>query len=352
MRADMTMAGPSVIRSQHRSPARTQRGAVAAGLHDAHGRVIEYLRLSLTPSCPMRCVYCRPAGMCGQACDQMTSQEITALVGHLVANHGVRKVRLTGGEPTCRRDLVPIIEQLAALPHPPQLTMTTNGLSLARHATALAAAGLTRVNVSIDSLDPDRFRQITGVDDVERVMGGIDAAIAAGLMPVKLNAVVMRNYNDQDMADLVDFAANRQLEMRFIELMPMGPLADTWGSRYVSEAWMKRCLDRIVETWAPCPADGSAARRYQARLTDGRHVTVGFITPMSCSFCDRCDRIRISADGALYPCLMDKPAGTLMPGLRPLFDPEKVTQILLEGLGRKRIEHPATGVSVMTEIGG
>lgn len=302
----------------------------------------------------MRCLYCRPrnAAPFSPARHPLTSSEIESLVRHLVLTHGLSKVRLTGGEPTSRGDLLDVIRRLRSIESLGELAMTTNGLTLASKAPALAAAGLSRVNISLDSLDPAVFGRMTGVNGLPRVLAGIDAAVAVGLHPVKLNTVVVRGMNDHEPPALLDFAARRGLEIRFIELMPMGPLADRWAERYVPEAEVRRRLDELVACWVPLPVGPESARRYDVRLADGRRAAVGFITPMSCDFCAACNRIRIGSDGAFYPCLMDKPAGSLLPALRPRLDPELLDHLLLTGLAGKSPHHPATGAEVMTQIGG
>jgi cyclic pyranopterin phosphate synthase len=321
-------------------------------MQDSNGRPIEYLRLSVTPACAMRCIYCRPGTLDpAKPRSLLSPDEIEGLVRHLVENHGLRKVRLTGGEPTSRSDLPDIVRRLARLDlH--DLAMTTNGLTLARQAKALAACGLRRVNVSLDSLDTSRFRRMTGVDGLAQVRHGLDAAAAAGLDPVKLNTVVIRGENDHEIPALLRFAADRGMEIRFIELMPMGPLAGRWAERFVSEPQMRQRLEGEVHAWKALPMGSDSARRYRVCLANGQMGTVGFITAMSCPFCGGCNRIRIGADGTYYPCLMDRPAGTLMPAIRPAFRPAELDHILRTGLHTKRQEHPAAGVGVMTLIGG
>ena len=304
----------------------------------------------------MRCTYCRPAKLENpRGEERLSPEEIEGLVRHLVERHGLRKVRLTGGDPTSRGELTEIIRRVAEVPGVKDLAMTTNGLTLPRRASEYAAAGLGRVNISLDTLDRRRFAKLTGVDGLGRVLEGIDAALEAGLWPIKLNTVVVRGQNEQDLPDLVRFAAERGLEARFIELMPMGPLADRWRERYVPEARMRRRLDGAIVSWRALEQGHDAARRYRVVLDDawgGREATIGFITPMSCNFCSDCDRIRVAADGTLYPCLMDRPAGSLRPALRSGLDPDRLDGLLAAGLARKAPEHPHDGFAVMTHIGG
>ena len=324
-------------------------------MHDAHDRHIRYLRLSLTPACGMRCIYCRPtrtAGDSGPA--NLDAQEIVTLIGHLVREHGLTKVRLTGGEPTMRPDLVEIVRRLEGLRTQglEDLGLTTNGMSLRHDALPLYQAGLRRLNVSLDSLDPGRFARITGRDALADVLAGLGAAVTAGLAPIKLNTVVLRGENERDLPALVGFAAAHGFEIRFIELMPMGPLAGQWAARYVSEAEMRERLGEAVVDWRPLPRTTEVARRYRVTLADGRAVTIGFITAMSQPFCDRCDRIRITADGNFYPCLMDRPAGNLLPAIRPVFRGELIDDLLRTALRRKADVHSACGHSAMIGIGG
>ncbi len=322
-------------------------------MQDRHGRDIRYLRLSITKACAMRCMYCRPVAMNQPRGEPMlTAGEIEAFARHMVARHRLKKVRLTGGEPTNRGDLVEIVRRLCALDALDDVAMTTNGLKLAGLAEALATAGLRRVNVSLDSLNADRFRRITGVDALHRVLEGIEAAQTAGLRPVKLNTVVVRGQNDDELGELLLFAVAKGIEIRFIELMPMGPLANSWADRYVPETQMRQELAPLVESWEALPFNSDSARRYRVTLVDGRRATVGFITAMSCPFCQACDRIRVAADGTFHPCLMDRPAGNLLPAIRPILDGEELDRLLLEGMQQKAPEHPLTGVGIMTHIGG
>lgn len=322
-------------------------------MRDAQDRPIRYLRLSLTEACQMRCVYCRPALLTqSRQPGRLTPSEIETLVRHLVAKHGLTKVRLTGGDPTARPDLIHIIERLARIDGIRDLAMTTNGLSLTSHAKDYADAGLRRVNVSLDSLDPKRFARMTGVDALGRVLAGIDAAIDAGLTPLKLNTVVLNGENLADLPALVEYASLRGVEIRFIELMPMGPLAEHWADRYVPAPRMRNALAEVAAGWQTLPQGSDSAQTYDVTLRDGRHVRVGFITPMSCNFCLACNRLRITSDGSLYPCLMDRPRGNLTHAIRPKFDADRFDRLLSDALQAKALEHPVTGVAVMTQIGG
>jgi len=322
-------------------------------LSDTHGRRIGYLRLSLTSACQMRCVYCRPSVLTDNSSRAALSAEhIRSIVVHLAQKHGLRKVRLTGGDPTARRDLLTVIEAVASVEQIEDLAMTTNGLTLAARARDYVAAGLRRVNVSLDSLDRETFARLTGVDGLSRVLRGIDAAMHAGLSPVRINTVVMRGENDHQLGELVDYAANIGADLRFIELMPMGPLAAQWGQRFVSEAEMRDRLAGSVTDWTPVPQHSDSARRYRVRTRRGKRAVVGFITPMSCNFCVDCNRLRLTANGDVYPCLMDEPRGNIRAAVVPRFSAQRFDQLLNSCLSAKAAEHPATGYTAMTVLGG
>lgn len=317
------------------------------------GRQIGYLRLSLTKACQMKCTYCRPTWLRnGSASGDLSVDEIGNLVSFLVEEHGLRKVRLTGGDPTARPDLLEIIERVASVPGLQDLAMTTNGLTLASRARDYASAGLRRVNVSLDSLDRRTFHRMTGVDGLGRVLNGLEAALDAGLFPLRLNTVVMRDHNEDHLVDLIEYAARIGADIRFIELMPMGPLASQWAERYVPEAEMRQRLETSLTGWDPILQEADSARRFRVTTPAGRRAVVGFITPMSCNFCGACNRIRVAADGEFFPCLMDQPAGSLLPGLRPTFDPALLNRLLDLGLRGKSPEHPVQGFVTMTHIGG
>lgn len=327
--------------------------ACSAPLRDCLGRRIGYLRLSLTSACPMRCLYCRPKVMKRAVVQTaMTASTIERVVRHLANRFGLRKVRLTGGEPTARPDLLEIVERLARIDGLKDLAMTTNGLTLARDAQALRQAGLHRVNVSLDSLDPTVFARLTGVDGRDRVIAGLHAARAAGLTPIRLNTVVLANENHRELPDLLHFAAKLGEEIRFIELMPMGPLAGQWADRYVPESQMRRQLEPIITRWEPLEQGADSARRYRVCLDNGLRATVGFITPMSCQFCAACDRLRLTANGDVYPCLMDRPQGNILSAVHPRFDAKELETRLRACLREKAEAHPTSGFTTMTILGG
>lgn len=288
----------------------------ASALTDRFGRRIEYLRLSVINRCNLRCFYCRPA-----------KDRVTPRIEHLApdgfvrvarafARLGVSRVRLTGGEPMLRRDLESIVEGVATLPGIKDVSLSTNGYLLDRRAHRLRDAGLRRVNLSLDSLDPARFHTITRVGRLERVMSGIDAALSAGLFPVKLNMVVLRGVNDDEIPAMLEFAAASRLELRFIETMPLGTPGREAMCRHVpAREILQRVRAHAGQDLVPVTSSAGAgpARCYRLGASGG---TVGVIAAVSRHFCAACNRVRLSASGDLLLCLGQEHRVSL----RPLID--------------------------------
>lgn len=262
------------------------------------------LRVSVTDRCPLRCRYCMPPDgieLCPRE-EILSYEEIAALAALLRDTFGLAKIRITGGEPLVRPHLERLIEMLAAL-GVPDLAVTTNGLRLEECAAALKRAGLRRVNVSLDALTPAVFERTTGGGDVRRVIRGIEAARNEGLTPVKLNAVVVRGMNDGEIAGLLDFALARDCEMRFIELMPMGPGADLYGAGHMPNTAVREIIAQSFSMTPIGRTPGASALRYRVADRAGRAGVVGFISPCSAPFCADCTRLRVTADGRLLGCL-------------------------------------------------
>ena len=280
-------------------------GAIGPGeglLTDAFRRPITYLRISVTDRCNLRCTYCMPeAGLPWIPKPAiLTFEEIERIVG-AAASAGVRSIRLTGGEPLVRRDLAELVKRLAAIDGIDDIALSTNGLLLAEQAETLAAAGLRRVNVSLDSLRPERFESIARRPGLERVLAGIEAALAAGLAPIKLNCVVMRGHNDDELAEFAALTRERPIFVRFIEVMPVVENAGEQRDLYVSA---DEILDRVrtIGHLEPSPGPGgNGPARYFA--FPGAPGAVGVISPLSHDYCDTCNRVRLTADGRLRLCL-------------------------------------------------
>jgi len=270
---------------------------------DAYGRPMTYLRISLTDRCNLRCVYCMPAiGMKFAPRDELlTDDEILAVV-RASAKIGFSKMRLTGGEPTVRPHVADLVREIAHTPGVDDVAMTTNGLLLARLAQDLKDAGLKRVNVSIDSLQADRFTAITRGGKIEKVWAGIEAAEAVGLSPIKLNAVVVRGQNDDEVADLAALTLTHPWQVRFIEVMPLEGVGTVHDEGLVTTAETIDLIERDHGELEPLEAPlGDPARVYRLPGSIG---TIGFISPVSQPFCSFCNRIRLTADGKLRLCLL------------------------------------------------
>jgi cyclic pyranopterin phosphate synthase len=317
--------------------------AAASGLHpaerptrlvDPFGRQLTYLRVSVTDRCNLRCLYCLPGDLEFPDRDFLSADEIVALVSALVGL-GVRRVRLTGGEPLVRKDLLTIVRRLRAIPGLENLALSTNGTELARLAVPLREAGIDRVNVSLDTLDPVTFREITRRGELGAVWAGVEAALAAGLDPVKLNAVLLARQDPADLDRLVALTLDRPLAMRFIEMMPTGANAHLQATEFRSADWMR---ERIEARYGPLRPVALPFRTgpAQAFRIPGAVGTVGFITPLSHTFCADCNRLRLTARGELRLCLF---ADRVYP-LRALAnDPEALEAAILEAVAAKPAEH-------------
>jgi cyclic pyranopterin phosphate synthase len=264
-------------------------------MKDQYQREISYLRVSITDLCNLRCRYCMPEGVCQKSHNDILSfEEITEIVT-AAAQLGVKKVRITGGEPLVRRGVVDLCRMVAAVPGIREVALTTNGTLLEEYAQPLKEAGVNRVNISLDTLQPDRYRDITGRGNLEDALRGIEAAHKAGLAPLKVNTVLIGGFNDDEISNFVELTRNRPIELRFIELMPM-------GGAFGKEAYLPgdEVLRRVSELQPVETEKGSVARLY--RLPDGQGK-VGLISPLSRHFCATCNRLRLTSEGNLKPCL-------------------------------------------------
>lgn len=261
---------------------------------DGLGREISYLRLSVTDRCNQRCLYCMPGGSAGCLQDVLTADEIEAVVRAAVAA-GIRKVRVTGGEPLVRRDILEICRRIAAIPDVNELCLTTNGSLLPELAADLRKAGVQRLNISLDSLDAETYRQVTRGGSLNRAMAGLLAARQAGFERIKINVVLMSGINVDEIRSLAELTRNEPIDVRFIELMPIGDCTDWTREHYVSNSCVTDWMPDLQEA-----GNGGVARLYRLPGCQG---TVGLISPLSSHFCPTCNRIRITADGRLKPCL-------------------------------------------------
>ncbi|MGA7800501.1 MAG: GTP 3',8-cyclase MoaA [Gammaproteobacteria bacterium] len=279
-----------------------QRADAAPGaLIDRFGRHVTYLRISVTDRCDFRCVYCMSEDMTFVPRAQVLTLEEIAAVARAATDLGVTKLRITGGEPLVRRNVIWLFRTLGALPGLRELTLTTNGSQLARWAAALKAAGVARINVSLDSLRPDRFRAITRVGTLGRVLEGIEAARRAGFARLKINSVILKHRNHDEVVDLVRFAVERDMDISFIEEMPLGMIGDhDRAEAYYSSDEVLRDVARHFDLLPTTETTGGPSRYYRIAGTGSR---LGLISPHSHNFCESCNRVRLTTEGRLLLCL-------------------------------------------------
>ena len=307
-----------------------------AQLVDPFGRNIEYVRLSVTDRCDLRCSYCMPKGFRDfeEPEHWLRFDEIERVIAAF-ARLGTRRIRLTGGEPLVRKDLPELAASLAQLPGVEDLSLSTNATRLARHAEALHQAGVRRLNISLDTLHPERFKAITG-GRLDKVLDGIRAARDAGFAPIKLNMVVMKGVNEDEVEDMVEFCIDQGLTLRFIETMPMGDTGRNASHQFVDLQAVKARLARRFELIPGVMPGGGPARYVQVA---GTELRIGFITPISQHFCATCNRVRLSVDGTLYLCLGQEDRLELRPLLRAGASDAELEAAIRDAIARKPERH-------------
>ncbi len=326
----------------------------ASALIDPFGRRVEYVRLSVTDKCNMRCFYCIPQGFKGfeEPENWLTFDEIERLMAAF-ASLGVRRVRLTGGEPLVRRNLPELAARLSAMDGIEDLSLSTNAALLRQHAAALKDAGVSRINVSLDSLDPERFRQITR-GDLEPVLSGLREAHRVGLSPVKINMVAMKGINDGEFEAMVDFCLENGFTLRLIETMPVGDTGRDAADKYID---LQEVRVRLAERYELIPdvmPGGGPARYVRVGGTDLR---IGFITPISQHFCETCNRVRLAVDGTLYLCLGQENRVEFRPMLRDGASHAELRDAIVRALALKPERHefrerPEQVIRIMSQTGG
>jgi cyclic pyranopterin phosphate synthase len=323
---------------------------------DRFGRNIHYLRISLTDHCNLRCVYCMPEDMTFRPNAELLQDDEILLLMRLFTQLGFDKFRLTGGEPTVRAHVVDLVRGIASTPGVRSLSMTTNGVLLSRLARPLAEAGLQRVNISLDTLDPEKFRRLTRWGKIEDVLQGIQAAEEAGLTPIKINAVVVRGYNEPDVVDIAALTVDHPWQVRFIEMMPFAGATDLQLNQGVTA---QEVMSRIEAAFGPLEVANDGKLDGEARIfrIPGARGEVGFISTVSEPFCASCTRARLTADGRLRLCLLREGEVDLLTPLRSGATIQELREIILEGIWYKPWGHALSeGViplnRVMSEIGG
>ncbi|HCX65400.1 MAG TPA: GTP 3',8-cyclase MoaA [Eubacteriaceae bacterium] len=319
-------------------------------MKDQYGRSIEYLRISVTERCNLKCIYCDPDGeQCKKPeMDVLSPEEIERIV-QSVAKSGIKKVRITGGEPLLRRDIVEIVRKVAGVEGITDISMTTNGIRLASLAKELKEAGLNRLNISMDSIKPEKFSMITGGGDLQKTIDGIDAAVENDLQPIKINTVLIKGMNDDEIDDFIELTKERPIQVRFIELMPIGEFGEKNSDKIVNNDEIIKARSRLV--YLEKTDKGAPAEYYKIPDYQGK---VGFISPMSHKFCGACNRIRLTSDGKLRPCLGDNGETDISAYLE---EPQEVLdQRIREIIYRKPVGHHFdenfTSSRRMNRIGG
>ncbi|MBD8555841.1 GTP 3',8-cyclase MoaA [Rhizobium sp. CFBP 8762] len=305
---------------------------------DPFGRSVSYLRVSVTDRCDFRCTYCMSEHMNFlPKKDLLTLEELERLCLAFIAK-GVRKLRLTGGEPLVRKNIMQLVRTLGRSVHDgrlEELTLTTNGSQLARYAAELAECGVRRINVSMDTLDPDKFRAITRWGDLAKVMDGIDAARDAGIA-VKINAVALKGFNEDEIPDMIRWAHGRRMDMTLIETMPMGEIEEDRTDRYLPLSLVQQRLEEQFTLKNIPYKTGGPARYFGIAETGGR---LGLITPMTHNFCESCNRVRLTCTGTLYMCLGQNDAADLRSVMRQSDDDMVLAKAIDEAIARKPKGH-------------
>ncbi|QDV89521.1 Cyclic pyranopterin monophosphate synthase [Phycisphaerae bacterium RAS2] len=320
-------------------------------LVDAHGRVIDHLRLSLTSACNLHCLYCRPQAAALRGPRDLSDNQRLDLIRFLHDSYGLSQLRLTGGEPLLHHSLVALIDRIRNAVSALAIAMTTNGVRLNAMAPALRHAGLDRLNISLDTVDPATYRALTG-GELAQVFDGIDAAMAAGFPPPRLNAVVLAGINDHQLPVMIRWAMQRGLEIRLLEAMPIGPAASFNREHFVPARRFQDMIRSHFEL-TPIPRQpGETAMRFTA-LAGGLRGTIGIIAPLSESFCGQCRRIRITADGRLFPCLLDSRFVELAACWNQAgFLPDEAHDRLAHVVAGKRATGPLQQNAPMVALGG
>jgi GTP 3',8-cyclase len=312
------------------------RGAETMALIDAHGRKHDYLRISVTDRCNLRCVYC----MAEEGVEHLDHKDILSYEDILKvvsagADLGISKIRITGGEPLIRKGVVELVRLIAAVEGINDLAMTTNGTLLPQYAADLKRAGLHRVNISLDSLQPDLFQNITRCGRLEQTLKGIEAALENDLKPVKLNVVLMKGVNDREVPDFLELIRQKELHVRFIEYMPIGDPDNSYRNCYLPLSYVEETAKNMGLPLSPAPLPGGAGPADSYTIPGGKG-TVGLIHPISKHFCDSCNRLRLTADGHLKACLYWQDEKPVHPVLN---NKEALQNLITEVLNSKPVEH-------------
>jgi len=306
-------------------------------LRDTFGRQVTYLRLSITDRCDFRCVYCMAEDMTFLPRKEVLTLEELCRLSQSFVDMGVRKIRITGGEPLVRKDALVLFQQLGRIDKLDEICLTTNGSQLTQFAKPLVDAGVKRVNISLDTLDPQRFAQLTRFGELDKVLKGVDAALAAGFEKVKLNAVLMKNHNLDEAQALTEYALSRGMDISFIEEMPLGQITShARDAEFISSDNLREILSQRF-TLSPSQLNtGGPSRYWHAQGFEGK---VGFISPHSENFCSSCNRVRVTASGKLLLCLGNEHSVDLKTAMRTHESDQHLKQLITQAMGIKPEKH-------------
>lgn len=311
---------------------------LANKLVDRFGRTVDYVRISVTDRCDFRCVYCMAEDMTFVPRSEVLTLEEMERLARAFISLGVRKIRLTGGEPLVRNNVMSLIEKLGAIPELDELTLTSNGSQLQKLAVPLREAGVKRINISLDSLDPEKFRRITRTGDLHQVLAGIEAAIAAGFDGIKINAVILKGRNENEILDLARFTQDRGIDLSFIEEMPLGLIDEhDRALSFCSSDEVRETLEQVYPLTSVGDSTGGPSHYYRV---EGSSARFGFISPHSHNFCHLCNRVRVTVEGRLLLCLGNEHSMDLREILRnPSLDDEDLRQALIGAMDLKPEQH-------------
>ena len=300
-------------------------------LIDKFNRVVDYVRISVTDRCDFRCVYCMDDEMKFVPRAQLLTLEEISKIAQAFTELGVKKIRITGGEPLVRRNVIKLFQDIGELPNLHELVLTTNGSQLTKMAQDLKDAGVKRINISLDSLDADKFKRITRVGELDNVLAGIDTALATGFEKIKINTVILKNRNDDEIIDLVRYASDRGMDISFIEEMPLGVIGDhDRAEAYYSSDDIKKDIEQVFELVPTTETTNGPSKYFKLPETGTR---VGFISPHSHNFCDDCNRVRLPCEGRLLLCLGQEHSVDLRKTLRAYpEDKEKLKQAIRDSM--------------------
>lgn len=321
-------------------------------MEDSYERKIDYLRVSVTDRCNLRCFYCMPEeGVEWKESSEILRYEEMELIIQAAVNAGIRKVRITGGEPLVRKNVVSFIEYISKMPEIEDISMTTNGFYLADKLPALKAAGLKRVNISLDTLNSTNFEKITGRSGLDKVLAAIELALELGLYPVKVNMVLLKGINEDDALRLASWTKEKDIDVRYIELMPLGGAGKEYFLPVQVIEERLNSLGRLID----CQEKGNGPALY--KKFSGAAGKIGFISPLSNHFCHRCNRMRLTADGKLKPCLISPVEVDIKSALRQGASVEELTEIFKQAVRLKPERHHLNeeiyqGKRKMSQIGG